>query len=134
MAARVALLVALVLATLAGAVYLHQHDPSVTSIFGGCRFREMTGYYCPGCGGTRATHALLHLRLGQALGYNPLIFVVLALFLVLASVIARELLGDYYRGPRWRVPGWMGWSLAALVLVFWGLRNIPVWPFTVLAP
>ena len=26
----------------------------------GCVLHNLTGYYCPGCGGTRAIHALLH--------------------------------------------------------------------------
>ena len=31
-----------------------------------CPLHAYTGYYCPGCGGTRATFALLHGQIGRA--------------------------------------------------------------------
>jgi hypothetical protein len=131
---RLPLLVALIVATLVGAAYLFRTDPSVTSIFGGCHFRAATGYYCPGCGGTRAMHALLHLRVGQAMGLNPMVFGAIGLFLILANVIARELVGAKYPIPNVEIPSWAGWSLGGLVFVFWLVRNIPAWPFTLLTP
>ncbi len=36
-----------------------------------CPFHLITGYYCPGCGGTRAFYALLHGRILQAFFYHP---------------------------------------------------------------
>jgi hypothetical protein len=44
------------------------HMPAVP-----CLFYLMTGYYCPGCGGTRAMNALLHGRLLKAFAYHPLV-------------------------------------------------------------
>lgn len=53
-----------------------------------CYFYKMTGYYCPGCGGTRAVHSLLNLKLWTAFKYNP---GVVSLFLVLALAISEKI-------------------------------------------
>lgn len=38
-----------------------------------CVLRTLTGYYCPGCGGTRAVYALLRLQLWRSFCYHPLV-------------------------------------------------------------
>ncbi len=38
-----------------------------------CYFYRLTGYYCPGCGGTRALVALLQLHFLQSLRCHPLV-------------------------------------------------------------
>lgn len=38
-----------------------------------CMFREITGLYCPGCGGTRAVKALLKARPLISFLYHPLV-------------------------------------------------------------
>ena len=38
-----------------------------------CMIHAMTGYYCPGCGGTRATYALLHGKIITSLYYHPIV-------------------------------------------------------------
>ena len=38
-----------------------------------CLFHLFTGYYCPGCGGTRAAAALVHGRLLQSFVYHPVV-------------------------------------------------------------
>lgn len=40
---------------------------------GGCRFKEATGLYCPGCGGTRAVRALLSGHIIKAFIYHPFV-------------------------------------------------------------
>lgn len=39
----------------------------------GCVFYTVTGYYCPGCGGTRAVAALLKGRIFTSLYYHPFV-------------------------------------------------------------
>ena len=31
-------------------------------------------------------------------------------------------------------PAWLPWTIAVIISVFWIVRNIPVYPFTLLAP
>ncbi|MGC8759863.1 MAG: DUF2752 domain-containing protein [Bryobacteraceae bacterium] len=47
-------------------------DPAATPVYPPCPFRLCTGMSCPGCGATRAVHALLHLRFEEAWKLNPL--------------------------------------------------------------
>ena len=44
-----------------------------------CAFHELTGFYCPGCGGTRAVLSLLKFRLLRSVLYHPLPIYVAAL-------------------------------------------------------
>ena len=48
-----------------------------------CLVHRATGMWCPLCGGTRATRALLHGNLTEAIGYNPFALVVEALAVLL---------------------------------------------------
>jgi hypothetical protein len=50
-------------------------DPSEYAIFPPCLFHKLTGLHCPGCGGTRAAHALLHGDLLAAVRFNALLVV-----------------------------------------------------------
>lgn len=38
-----------------------------------CMFHRITGYQCPGCGGTRAVLALFHGDIRQSLLYHPIV-------------------------------------------------------------
>lgn len=52
-------------------------DPATYGFYPVCFFHLLTGLYCPGCGGLRATHELLHGHVAAAARLNLL--VVLAL-------------------------------------------------------
>jgi len=62
----------------------------------GCPFKAITGYPCPGCGGTRALIALLHGQIIEAIMINPL-SVLLILFALVAPI---WLFIDCYRGTQ----------------------------------
>ncbi|SDZ23354.1 Protein of unknown function [Lysobacter sp. yr284] len=116
----------------AGAWVLQRVDPNATgSPLPGCMFYHFTGLYCPGCGMTRAAHALVHGDLAQAVAMNPLLPVLL---LILPLLVLHSL------GYRLPVPQR---AIAALTSAkfwlpllggFWVLRNLPWPPFSWLAP
>jgi hypothetical protein len=89
--------------------------------------------HCPGCGTTRALHALLNGRLTQALAYNALIFLVLP---VLAWVqFRRWRAGANAAPPRdARRAHWWPWLVLGVILAFGVARNLPWYPFVLLAP
>lgn len=58
---------------------LWRHDPAQVIWFPPCTFYEVTGWHCPGCGGTRAAHALLQGHWWAAVCWNPLLVVGLPL-------------------------------------------------------
>ncbi len=133
---RLGLVLALGVLGLLGLCYIQRNDPEAGgSYFPRCMFREITGLHCAGCGGTRATHALTNLEAGVAFRKNPLLVILLP-FLVVGVVLesAAWVIGEGYRGPRVRLPGQLAWSLPVIIIGFWILRNIPGWPFELLAP
>lgn len=70
-------------------------DPYATEIFPPCPILHVTGWQCPGCGGTRSLFSLLHGDVAGSLAMNPL---VVALYLALGLVGVGALLRT--RAPR----------------------------------
>ena len=46
-------------------------NPYESGAFPSCIFYQATGWYCPGCGGLRATHELLHGDVAACSGHEP---------------------------------------------------------------
>lgn len=87
-----------------------------------CLFHLLTGYYCPGCGGTRAVRYLLHGQIWKSIMYHPLVFYIVVvvsveLFRMIADR-ARKKPGGYQR--RYEILVWVG---VAIILVNWGVKN-----------
>ncbi|MFR1809659.1 MAG: DUF2752 domain-containing protein [Pygmaiobacter massiliensis] len=93
-----------------------------------CYFYQTTGFYCLGCGGSRAVLALMHGNFTDALRYNA--FVVLLLpFLAyfLLSVLIETICGRrILRRPK--LPGWAWICLALVAAAFTIIRNLPFMP------
>jgi len=84
-------------AAFAGALaYIGLRDPhSSDFVFPACPFRMLTGWNCPGCGGLRMTHDVLHGDLAAAVVDNVFMLVglpMLALWLVLRWRSGRKLM------------------------------------------
>jgi len=89
-----------------------------------CMLYATTGLKCPGCGGLRATHQLLHGQLTAAWALNPLAVLLVPLYALLACHVGLTLVRG--RGLRISPPRAVviGCGLGGLVL-FGILRNLP---------
>ena len=108
------------------------HDPYEHPL--PCFYLILTGFYCPGCGAGRACYAILHGRFLEAFCYNPLMVILLPLLIlyIAARMLDWVITGgdhvDYKISIRLLV------GILVLVFGYWVVRNIPVYPFTLLAP
>lgn len=73
-----------------------------------CWIKLLSGYDCPGCGSARALHALVHGNVAEAWNFNPAIFFVVALVVLL-------LLAESDRFPRLR--RWLLSPAAAVTII-----------------
>ncbi len=117
-------------AGLAGAALLFAFDPLHAGIYPVCWFHKFTGWACPGCGGLRALHQLLHGHLAEAFRYHPLLVALLPLSLAWAAGDTRRARSG--RRPLSLRPG-LWWCLLAGILLFTIARNLPVAPFSYFA-
>jgi len=125
--------VALALAATPCVVLLAFRNPEDPGLFPPCPFLALTGYHCPGCGTLRALHQLLNGHLLAAVDYNPLtvFFLPFVVYAFLAAMV-RGIWGP--KLPTVFIPaGWI-WTLLIAVIAFGVLRNLPVSPFSLLAP
>ena len=103
-------------------------DPARHSLFPQCAFHQLTGLDCPGCGGQRALHQLLHGNLIEAFRFNALLIMLMPVGLWMGI---RQLLKSL-TGAQWpvlfRTDGWV-WILAAAALGFTIVRNLPAASF-----
>ena len=117
----------------AGSGLVAYYDPSQVHLFPVCPLFAITGFACPGCGLTRGFHALFHGDLLGALHFNALIIVWgLALGYAGVSLGMLALRGHGLR--MWPTsPRFMG-AFMIVLLAFGVLRNIPLYPFSLLFP
>ncbi|WP_152649255.1 DUF2752 domain-containing protein [Demequina flava] len=104
-------------------IYNAQGDPYSAGHFPGCMWLGLTGMWCPGCGGLRATHELAHGDIAAAMALNPVVVV-----LILPMIAGGLLLwwANAWRGkPFPRIPLWAAIAVPVFLGVFWVLRNIP---------
>lgn len=121
-----------IIAIIAFLTYLFLMDPSIKGLYPSCPFYYLTGYYCPGCGTLRVLHNLMHGNILKALSYNALTVallpLVLYLFLIEINIIKEN-------SPLYHIFSKNFYSvLLVIIFVFWILRNIPFFPFSILAP
>ena len=50
------------------------------------------------------------------------------------GVVGNAVWSEWRGRPAKGVPPWLAWSLVGVLIVFTILRNLPWWPFTLLAP
>ena len=115
--------------------YYYQFNPTThTSHFVSCPSKTFLGLNCPGCGSQRMIHHLLHFNFGQAFRYNPLLFITLpfVLFLLIQTCV-NLIFGTSYR-TKLLYNNKFVWFVFGLLMVYAVVRNLPFYPFTLLAP
>ncbi|MBN8248999.1 MAG: DUF2752 domain-containing protein [Verrucomicrobia bacterium] len=97
-------------AVLLGLGILWRVEPAGQPFFPRCWLYQTTGLQCPGCGATRAVHALLNGRLQEAIQLNALLVAALPLALWMAI----RWLWGWRTGRWWPNPLVHPWVLALL--------------------
>ncbi|MEQ1644195.1 MAG: DUF2752 domain-containing protein [Pyrinomonadaceae bacterium] len=108
-------------------------DPVKSNFFPVCPLYSLTGLACPGCGLTRGFHALFDGDVIVALDFNLLLPIwAMIIGYVFVSLILLAVRG---RGlPMWPSYPKFLWGFMITLVAFGVLRNIPVWPLTILFP
>jgi hypothetical protein len=103
---------------------LFRFPPATSAFYWTCPIHSVTGYLCPGCGGTRALAALLHGDVANAIRWNAMLVVLLPPAAAYTAVAyARAAAGRQHPWPP--LPNGVMWTLLAGVCIFTLLRNIP---------
>jgi hypothetical protein len=109
-----------------GCLYLWSVDPhNPTAIMPGCPTKFLTHLDCPGCGGLRATHALLHGDLRLALRDNAFLVVLSPVILWLLTRAAQ----GYVTDQPTRVSSRLAGSILAVAVAWAVVRNLPNFPW-----
>ena len=91
-----------------------------------CPTNAIFGLHCPACGSTRAVMRLFHGDLAGALHHNPVVVLLLPFF-AYVFVSGTDLFARSW--PRWQVV-----VLVLVIALYTVLRNLPYWPWILLAP
>jgi len=98
-----------------------------------CPLYKTTGVYCPGCGSQRAVHHLLHFEFIRAANNNILLLVGLVSATYHYGI---SFINTYFNKNYKSIFDTTRNLLIVLfiTIIFWILRNIHQYPFTLLAP
>ncbi len=126
--ARFALLMVLLLCLGVGVWLYARHDPATSPLAPKCPFRMITGYDCPACGNQRSLHALRNGDLVGDLRFNPFLYLSLPYLgaLIYATISHSPRARRWHRvvcSPR------AVYTYLALLIIWWIIRNTPLWPY-----
>ncbi|MBR9845165.1 MAG: DUF2752 domain-containing protein [Algicola sp.] len=108
-------------------------NPSEFNFFPKCPLYSYTGIYCAGCGSQRAIHQIVNGNIITGIRHNYLLILVFGVLsykagLYVLNNVYNKTYNDLLHKPIATK------IILILVLIFWALRNINVFPFTELAP
>jgi hypothetical protein len=108
-------------------------NPSHSNIFPKCPVYYTTGLYCPGCGSQRAAHQILNGHIIDGIRHNYLIALLALVLLyqgfifIMNNVLNKGITNLLHKSK-------VTLAILVIVILFWILRNINIFPFTELAP
>jgi hypothetical protein len=125
---------ALFLFTFTGiSIYFYFNNPA-TVLYPPCPFLYLTGYYCPGCGTSRAFHQLLHGNIINAFNLNPLMVICIPLIAYLFICLLEPKVKEKCIISKLVFNTTFLKIMFGIIIVYWIARNIKFYPFTLLAP
>ena len=109
------------------------YDPISHKYFPKCFFNQATGLHCPGCGTQRAVHSFLQGDIIKGISYNILfsVFLIIMVYRVLLYTLKKFTTKKYYNILHNPI---VTYAIVIFIILFWILRNINIYPFTLLAP
>ncbi|MBD0835726.1 DUF2752 domain-containing protein [Aestuariibaculum suncheonense] len=109
------------------------YNPLEFNFFPKCPFYSITSLFCPGCGSQRSIHQILHGNVTTGIRHNYLIFL---LCIVLGYQLYILVLKMNQRAVNKNIlhKSITTKIILVIVVLFWILRNINIFPFTELAP
>ena len=130
---RLAILIGVPLVLIGGGTALFFLNPSEHSFFPKCSLYVATGFFCPGCGSTRALFHLTHGNVLEALRLNPGLMALITLGITdYVRFVVSVIRGNPFQTlfGKLKLLG----ALMGVMLVYGVIRNLP-WPlFESLAP
>ncbi len=96
----------------------------IVSQMPGCYIYSLTGFFCPGCGGSRSVAALVHGRFFVCAVNFPLVAysVIMYLWFMITQTIERISKGRYQIGLGWRHT--YLWIALGILIVHFVMKNI----------
>lgn len=107
-----------------GCAIVALNDPSEKALLPGCAFYAATGWYCPGCGMTRAVHNIFRGNFVDAFRFNAVLVLSIPV-LIYFYVWWANWAFTGKRLPTLSVSKKVLWSIIALTVVFAIGRNFP---------
>ena len=107
-----------------GAAVIHIKGKTILNYVPPCMFHRVTGYYCPGCGGTRAVFTFFRGDIVRAFKFHPFVpyTVILGGWFMLSQTIQR-LSGDRIKiGMNVRIV--YVWIALGIIALNWIIKNM----------
>ena len=79
-----------------------------------CKFKEVIGVPCPGCGITRALLCLLQLDFVGAFNYNPMIYCYIVSLFIYFTITRKST----------RLANWLLWINVIITIIIWLFRLV----------
>ncbi len=127
--------IALITIGLGGIFFLYfSYNPTQSGFFIPCPFHHITGFHCPGCGSQRALHELFHGNIYGAFRLNPLMVLTLPILVYGLGITATNFVFNTQYRFKLFYSNTFIYGYFGLAILYWILRNLPYYPFNLLAP
>lgn len=107
-----------------GCAFVGLSNPETKTVLPPCGFYLATGYYCPGCGMTRALHSVLQGDIVRAIKFNAVLVLALPV-LIYFYILWMNWAFTGRRMPTFTISRKVSWTLVAIILTFVVGRNFP---------